>query len=62
MLIVTHEMAFARDAADRVIFMDEGLIVEDAQPQLIFEQPRHERTAAFLRRSMRGPLGLKQLT
>lgn len=60
MLIVTHEMAFARDAADRVIFMDEGLIVEDGEPQTIFEAPKHERTAAFMRRSMRGPMGLKQ--
>ena len=54
MLIVTHEMAFARDAADRVIFMDEGLIVEDGKPQEIFGTPKHERTAAFLKRSMRG--------
>jgi putative lysine transport system ATP-binding protein len=53
MLIVTHEMAFARDAADRVIFMDEGLIVEDGKPKDIFEAPRHERTAAFLKRSLR---------
>lgn len=53
MLIVTHEMAFARDAADRVIFMDEGLLVEDGKPKDIFESPRHERTAAFLKRSSR---------
>ena len=53
MLIVTHEMAFARDAADRVIFMDDGLIVEDGKPKDIFEAPRHERTAAFLKRSLR---------
>ena len=53
MLIVTHEMAFARDAADRVIFMDEGLIVEDGKPKDIFEAPRQERTAAFLKRSLR---------
>jgi len=56
MLIVTHEMAFARDAADRVIFMDEGRIVEDGRPQEIFGAPKHERTAAFLRRSMRSVL------
>ncbi len=54
MLIVTHEMAFARDAADRVIFMDEGVIVEDGRPKDIFESPKHERTAAFLKRSLRG--------
>ena len=53
MLIVTHEMAFARDAADRVIFMDDGLIVEDGKPKDIFEAPRQERTAAFLKRSLR---------
>ncbi len=53
MLIVTHEMAFARDAADRVIFMDDGMIVEDGKPKDIFEAPRHERTAAFLKRSLR---------
>lgn len=54
MLIVTHEMAFARDAADRVIFMDEGLVVEDGPPAQVFTAPRHERTAAFLARSLRG--------
>ena len=54
MLIVTHEMAFARDAADRVIFMDEGLIVEEGPPAQLFTAPRQERTAAFLRRSLRG--------
>ncbi|NLD51452.1 MAG: amino acid ABC transporter ATP-binding protein, partial [Clostridiales bacterium] len=53
MLIVTHEMAFARDAADRVIFMDEGQIVEEGPPRQLFSQPTQERTAAFLRRSMR---------
>ena len=53
MLIVTHEMAFARDAADRVIFMDDGMIVEDGKPKDIFEAPRQERTAAFLKRSLR---------
>ena len=54
MIIVTHEMAFARDAADRVIFMDEGLIVEDGPPSTLFTKPRQERTAAFLKRSIRG--------
>ncbi|MCX6427910.1 MAG: amino acid ABC transporter ATP-binding protein [Actinobacteria bacterium] len=50
MIIVTHEMGFARDVADRVIFMDEGEIVEDADPNIIFTNPREERTQAFLRR------------
>ena len=49
MLIVTHEMNFARDVADRVIFMDEGNIVEDAPPSLLFTSPENERTRAFLR-------------
>jgi polar amino acid transport system ATP-binding protein len=49
MLIVTHEMAFAEDISDRVIFMDHGVIVEDAAPEVIFHHPAHERTKAFLR-------------
>ena len=49
MLIVTHEMNFARDVADRVIFMDEGNIVEDAAPAVLFTNPRNERTRGFLR-------------
>ncbi len=53
MLIVTHEMAFARDAADRVVFMDAGQLVEDAPPDLLFTQPRNPRTQAFLARSLR---------
>lgn len=50
MLIVTHEMGFARDVADRVIFMDEGDIVEDSEPNAIFTNPAHERTREFLHR------------
>ncbi|CAN5821833.1 ectoine/hydroxyectoine ABC transporter ATP-binding protein EhuA [soil metagenome] len=49
MLIVTHEMAFAEDISDRVIFMDHGVIVEDAAPEVIFHSPAHERTKSFLR-------------
>jgi ABC-type polar amino acid transport system ATPase subunit len=48
MMVVTHEMGFAREVADRVIFMDDGLIVEEGTPAQIFESPRHERTQAFL--------------
>ena len=48
MLVVTHEMGFAKAVADRVIFMDRGEIVEDAPPKQFFEAPRHERTRAFL--------------
>ena len=49
MLIVTHEMKFAADISDRVIFMDEGRIVEDDSPSVIFSNPANERTRAFLR-------------
>ena len=49
MMIVTHEMAFARDVADRVIFMDGGVIVEQGTPQQVFEAPEQERTRQFLR-------------
>ena len=48
MLIVTHEMGFAREAADRVIFMDNGEIIEDSTPESIFISPVNERTKAFL--------------
>ena len=47
-LIVTHEMAFAEDISDRVIFMDGGRIVEDESPHVIFTNPKSERTRAFL--------------
>jgi polar amino acid transport system ATP-binding protein len=49
MLIVTHEMQFAEDISDRVIFMDHGLIVEEGPPHRIFRNPEHARTRAFLR-------------
>jgi ABC-type polar amino acid transport system ATPase subunit len=47
MAVVTHEMGFARAAADRVYFIDEGLIVESGTPDEIFDNPQHERTKAF---------------
>lgn len=50
MVVVTHEMGFARDVADRVIFMDKGYIVEEGPPEKIFNNPKHERTQAFLAR------------
>ena len=50
MLIVTHEMSFARDVASRVLFMDGGVIVEDAPPAELFSHPRQPRTREFLRR------------
>ncbi len=48
MLVVSHEMRFARDAADRVVFMDHGLIVEEGPPQQIFSTPNEPRTRAFI--------------
>ena len=48
MLVVTHEMGFAREVADRVIFFDEGVILEDTTPQAFFTNPDHERAQAFL--------------
>jgi polar amino acid transport system ATP-binding protein len=49
MLVVTHEMNFARAVADRVLFFDDGLIAEEGAPEQIFGEPRHERTREFLR-------------
>ncbi|NCC63091.1 MAG: amino acid ABC transporter ATP-binding protein [Spirochaetia bacterium] len=49
MLVVTHEMWFAKEVADRVIFMDEGVILEEAPPEVMFEAPKEERTLAFLK-------------
>ena len=49
MLCVTHEMGFAREVADRVIFMDGGVVVEQASPDVFFSNPQHERTKAFLK-------------
>ncbi len=50
MIVVTHEMGFAREVADRVIFMDQGQIVEEDKPDALFANPQHERTRAFLAR------------
>lgn len=53
MIIVTHEMEFARDVSDRVIFMDKGVIAEQGTPQEIFENPKEERTKEFLQRFLK---------
>ncbi len=50
MVVVTHEMAFAKEVADRVVFMDAGCIVEEGPAKAVIERPQHERTKAFLRR------------
>ena len=52
MLVVTHEMGFAHDVANRVVFMDQGIIVEDDVPEVIFENPKHDRTKEFLSRML----------
>jgi ABC-type polar amino acid transport system ATPase subunit len=56
MLVITHEMGFARDASDRTIFMDDGCIVEESAPSELFSNPREARTRRFLRR-MLAPIG-----
>lgn len=50
MVIVTHEMAFARDVADQIVFMDKGVVVEQGTPEQVFEHTQNERTRAFLSR------------
>ena len=52
MLIVTHEMGFAREVADRVVFMDKGVIAEEGSPEQIFNNPKEERTREFLKRTL----------
>jgi ABC-type polar amino acid transport system ATPase subunit len=48
MVVVSHEMGFARAAAHRIIFMDEGQIIEEAPPEVLFTNPKQERTKRFL--------------
>ena len=62
MLVVTHEMHFARDVGDRVVFMDEGKIVEEGVPAEVLDRPRKERTQRFLRRSLQLAHSLEELT
>ena len=62
MLVVTHEMHFARDVGDRVVFMDQGKIVEEGLPEDILDRPRKERTQRFLRRSLQLAHSLEELT
>ena len=53
MLIVTHEMEFAREVSDRVVFMDKGVIAEEGPPEQIFNNPKQERTKEFLKRTLK---------
>jgi putative glutamine transport system ATP-binding protein len=48
MICVTHEMGFAREVADRMLFLDNGVILEEGAPEHFFTSPKHERTKAFL--------------
>jgi len=48
MMVVTHEMGFARDVADRAVFMDEGIVMEEGTPEAVFDDPQNERTKDFL--------------
>jgi ABC-type polar amino acid transport system ATPase subunit len=62
MLVVTHEMQFAREVGDRVVFMDEARIVEEGVPTDVLDRPRDERTRRFLRRTLQLPDSLDELT
>jgi polar amino acid transport system ATP-binding protein len=62
MLVVTHEMQFAREVGDRLVFMDEGRIVEEGEPARILDQPRDARTRRFLRRTLQLEHALEELT
>jgi ABC-type polar amino acid transport system ATPase subunit len=62
MIVVTHEMQFARDVGDHLIFIDEGRIVEQGKPAEVLDQPKHERTRRFLRRSLQLAESLEELT
>jgi polar amino acid transport system ATP-binding protein len=61
MVVVTHEMQFAREVGDRLIFMDRGLIVEEGRPTDVLDNPREERTRRFLRRSIQLAHSLEEL-
>jgi polar amino acid transport system ATP-binding protein len=62
MVVVTHEMQFAREVGDRLIFMDEGRIIEQGLPAAVLDNPREERTRRFLRRSLQLAHSLEELS
>ena len=62
MVVVTHEMQFAREVGDRLVFMDEGHIVEEGVPAEVLDSPKQERTKRFLRRSLQMAHSLEELT
>lgn len=53
MIVVTHEIEFARDVADRVVFMDSGVVIEEGTPAEVLTNPTHDRTKSFLSRILR---------
>ena len=61
MIVVTHEMQFAREVGDRLLFMDEGKIVEEGVPAEVLDSPKQERTKQFLRRSLQMAHSLEEL-
>ena len=62
MIVVTHEMQFARDVGDHLIFIDEGRIVEQGRPRDVLDRPKQERTRRFLRRSLQLAESLEELS
>jgi polar amino acid transport system ATP-binding protein len=62
MLVVTHEMQFAREVGDRVVYMDEGRIVEQGEPEEVLDRPKQERTRRFLRRTLQLDHALEELS
>ena len=62
MIVVTHEMQFAREVGDRVVFMDGGQIVEEGPPTAVLDAPKDERTRRFLRRSLQLAHSLEDLS
>jgi polar amino acid transport system ATP-binding protein len=62
MIVVTHEMQFAREVGDRVVFMDDGRIVEEGPPAAVLDAPKDERTRRFLRRSLQLAHSLEELS
>jgi len=62
MLVVTHEMQFAREVGDHLVFMDEGVIVEEGKPADVLDRPKEERTRRFLRRTLQLPESLEELS
>jgi polar amino acid transport system ATP-binding protein len=60
MLVVTHEMQFAREVGDHLVFMDHGRIVEEGKPREVLDDPKEERTRRFLRRTLALPASLEE--